>query len=124
MKKAVADQAPFYLYMSHYAVHTPIEDDKRFSDNYRGKYDAQLQAALGEKEAKYAALVEGMDKSLGDILDYLQTTPRLAETLSCLCRTMEDWHWTTAGKEFQTEIPIIRPEAVKGRLSWAESESR
>lgn len=79
MKKAVADQTPFYLYMSHYAVHTPIEDDKRFSDNYRGKYDAQLQAALGEKEAKYAALVEGMDKSLGDILDYLQTTPRLAE---------------------------------------------
>lgn len=79
MKKAVAMKQPFYLYMSHYAVHTPIEDDKRFSDNYRGKYDEQLKAPLGEKEAKYAALVEGMDKSLGDIMDYLESVPGLAE---------------------------------------------
>lgn len=78
MKQAVAENKPFYLYMSHYAVHTPIEDDKRFSDNYRGKYDEQLKTRLGEKEAKYAALVEGMDKSLGDIMDYLQTDPKLA----------------------------------------------
>lgn len=78
MKKAVAEGKPFYLYMSHYAVHTPIEDDKRFSDNYRGVYDEHLQAPLGEKEVKYAALVEGMDKSLGDILDYLESDPELA----------------------------------------------
>lgn len=79
MKKAVEENLPFYLYMSHYAVHTPIEDDKRFSDKYRGKYDEQLKTELGEKEAKYAALVEGMDKSLGDILDYVQSNPKLAQ---------------------------------------------
>ena len=79
MKKAVETRRPFYLYMSHYAVHTPIEDDKRFSDNYRGKYDEQLKANLGDKEAKYAALVEGMDKSLGDIMDYLESVPGLAQ---------------------------------------------
>lgn len=79
MKKAVKENLPFYLYMSHYAVHTPIEDDKRFSDNYRGKYDKLLKRELGEKEAKYAALVEGMDKSLGDIMDYIQSDPKLAQ---------------------------------------------
>lgn len=79
MKQAVAEKKPFYLYMSHYAVHTPIEDDKRFSNHYRGKYDEQLGTQLGEKEAKYAALVEGMDKSLGDIMDYLQSDPKLAQ---------------------------------------------
>ncbi|WP_072541755.1 sulfatase [Bacteroides mediterraneensis] len=79
MKKAVNEKIPFYLYMSHYAVHTPIEDDKRFSNNYRGKYDRQLKSKLGEKEAKYAALVEGMDKSLGDIMDYIQSDPKLAQ---------------------------------------------
>lgn len=79
MKKAVNEKKPFYLYMSHYAVHTPIEDDRRFSDNYRGRFDEQLNTQLGEKEAKYAALVEGMDKSLGDIMDYIQANRELAD---------------------------------------------
>lgn len=79
MEKAVKMNKPFYLYMSHYAVHTPYDDDKRFSDKYRGKYDEQLKTGLNENEAKYAALVEGMDKSLGDILDYLQRNPEVAK---------------------------------------------
>lgn len=78
MEKAVKTRKPFYLYMSHYAVHRPYDDDKRFSGNYRGKQDRQLKAALNENEARYAALVEGMDKSLGDILDYLQSHEGLA----------------------------------------------
>lgn len=79
VEKAVKMKKPFYLYMSHYAVHTPYDDDKRFSDKYRGKYDEQLKAELNENEAKYAALVEGMDKSLGDLLDYLQRNPEVAK---------------------------------------------
>ncbi len=55
---------PFFLNMSHYAVHTPITDDKRFVQKY---YDAGLDSI----EAKYASLLEGMDKSLGDIMDFL-----------------------------------------------------
>jgi arylsulfatase A-like enzyme len=58
------DQKPFFLYLSHYAVHVPLNADKRFTDKY-------LKAGLDSTEAKYAALVEGMDKSLGDVLDYL-----------------------------------------------------
>lgn len=65
--------------MSHYAVHTPYDEDKRFSSNYRDKYDKQLKTILDEKEVKYAALVEGMDKSLGDILDYLNSHPQIAQ---------------------------------------------
>ena len=48
---------PFYLYMSHYAVHIPVDRDPR----YYAKY---LKKGLSEKEAAYASLVEGMDKSL------------------------------------------------------------
>ena len=55
---------PFFLYMSHYAVHVPIDRDMRFYEKYR-------QRGLSEKEAAYASLIEGMDKSLGDILDWL-----------------------------------------------------
>ena len=56
---------PFYLYMSHYAVHTPIQGDSRFEQKY-------LDKGLLPVEAKYASMVEGMDKSLGDLMDYLE----------------------------------------------------
>lgn len=79
IKRATEMGKPFYLYMSHYAVHSPYDDDKRFSNNYRGRYDIQLNDTLNEKEARYAALVEGMDKSLGDLLDYLEENPETGE---------------------------------------------
>jgi arylsulfatase A-like enzyme len=55
---------PFYLYMAHYAVHIPLYADRRFYDKY-------LDMGLNESEARYASMIEGMDKSLGDIMDYL-----------------------------------------------------
>lgn len=79
MQQAIDREKPFYLYMSHYAIHSPYDEDKRFTAAYRGKHDAQLNAPLNEKEARYAALVEGMDKSLGDILDFLQKDEKVAQ---------------------------------------------
>jgi len=58
---AVADDKPFYLYMAHYAVHVPFAEDSRFIARYK-------QAGLDPEEAMYAAMIEGMDKSLGDIM--------------------------------------------------------
>lgn len=55
---------PFFLYMAHYAVHAPYKPDKRFYAKY-------LQEGLNPQEAMYAALLQGMDKSLGDLMDYL-----------------------------------------------------
>lgn len=62
---AKAQDRPFFLYMSHYAVHVPIDRDPRYYDKYLAK-------GLSGKEAAYAALVEGMDKSLGDIMSWLE----------------------------------------------------
>lgn len=79
MNRAQASGKSFYLYMSHYAIHSPLDEDKRFTDPYRNRYDLQLKAPLNENEARYAALVEGMDKSLGDIMDYLEKNPEVAK---------------------------------------------
>jgi len=65
MDTAVQKKKPFFLYMSHYAVHTPIMGDKRFEQKY---YDKGIDST----EAKYASMIEGMDKSLGDIMDHLE----------------------------------------------------
>lgn len=64
LDKAKISRQPFFLYMSHYAIHVPIDRDER----YFGKY---LHKGLSEKEAAYASLIEGMDKSLGDIMTWL-----------------------------------------------------
>ncbi|WP_136468328.1 sulfatase [Flagellimonas onchidii] len=65
LDEAVAKEQPFFLYMAHYAVHTPIMGDDRFLQKY-------LEKELDITEAKYASMIEGMDKSLGDIMDYLE----------------------------------------------------
>lgn len=56
---------PFFLYLSHHATHTPVQSDPRFVQKYR-------DAGLDEGAARYASMVEGMDKSLGDVLDFLE----------------------------------------------------
>lgn len=63
--QAVTAGQPFYLYLAHYAVHTPLEIDDRYYSEY-------IDQGLDEKEARYAAMVEGMDKSLGDVMQYLE----------------------------------------------------
>ena len=47
--------------MSHYAIHAPWEKDDRFFQKY-------IDSGLTEFEATYASMIEGMDKSLGDIM--------------------------------------------------------
>lgn len=64
---------PFYLYMSHYAIHAPYNADTRFTGNYDGYEDEQLGTTLNNTEINIAALVEGMDKSLGDIMKFLDS---------------------------------------------------
>lgn len=61
-----ANKKPFFLYMSHYAVHIPLDADKRYYNQY-------IAAGLSDSQARYAALIEGMDSSLGDILNYLDS---------------------------------------------------
>ncbi|MDI6450467.1 sulfatase [Anaerobaca lacustris] len=63
MDDAVKNGQPFFLHMSHYAVHTPLRLDQRFADNYPD---------LSGNELMYATMIEGMDKSLGDILRRLE----------------------------------------------------
>lgn len=61
--EAVEAKQPFFLYMAHYAVHAPFESDPRFADHYRDS-DKSPQAQA------FATLIEGMDHSLGQLLDH------------------------------------------------------
>lgn len=74
LDKAKKYSQPWFLYMSHYAVHVPIDRDPRF-------FQKHLDRGLTEKEAAYASLVEGMDKSLGDLLDWVDENGEADNTI-------------------------------------------
>lgn len=66
VSEAVAADEPFFLYMAHYAVHSPFQSDDRFAEHYKRS---------GEKKSAqaFATMIEGMDKSLGDLLDHVES---------------------------------------------------
>lgn len=74
MDLAVAEKKPFFLYLSHYAVHQPFETDRRFIDRY-------LSSNMPAQAKAFATLIEGMDKSLGDVMDYLEQKDIAENTL-------------------------------------------
>ncbi len=67
-------EQPFYLYMAYYGVHTPIMADERFFEKY-------LNNGMDTIEAKYASMIEAMDKSVGDVLTYLNDNNLTEETI-------------------------------------------
>lgn len=70
--RAAADE-PFFMFMSHYVVHTPIEAPQPLVSYYTNKI-ANLPAGQvrGHTDATYAAMVQKMDESLGRLLDRLE----------------------------------------------------
>lgn len=74
LDKVIEKENPFFLYMSHYAVHIPLQADNRFLEKY-------LQQGLSYPEAAYATMIEGVDKSLGDIMNYLTEKGEIENTI-------------------------------------------
>ncbi len=64
-----ADKKPFFLYLAHFAVHTPFHAPKGMLPYYENK--AQ-KGTLGHSNATYAAMVSRLDTSIGRILDTLE----------------------------------------------------
>ena len=71
---AVKSGKPFFLYFAHYAVHAPFNSDPRFAGHYK-------DTGKPEPAQAFATLIEGMDKSLGDLLDHLDKLGVAGNTL-------------------------------------------
>lgn len=57
---------PFFLYLTHYAVHTPIQAKEGIVKKYHDKSPSR-----GQDNPTYAAMIESVDESVGRILDKL-----------------------------------------------------
>ncbi|MDC0936529.1 sulfatase-like hydrolase/transferase [Pirellulales bacterium] len=54
---------PFFLYLTHYAVHTPIQAKDEITAKYQAKAPGKRQ-----NNAKYAAMIESVDQSVDRVL--------------------------------------------------------
>jgi arylsulfatase A-like enzyme len=69
-------EQPFFLYLSYYAIHSPIEAKQELIAHYADRQDPS-----DRNNATYAAMTEGVDQSVGQIvakLDELELTGNTA----------------------------------------------
>jgi arylsulfatase A len=68
---------PFFLYLPHYAVHTPIQAKK----DAIARYQAKAIPGTGQSNATYASLIESVDESVGRITQTLEDLGLTERTL-------------------------------------------
>ena len=67
IKSSKADETPFYLQISHYAVHTDIESREKSYNRLKDKPKGEQQKDLG-----YAAMTFDLDEGLGILLNKIK----------------------------------------------------
>ena len=64
-------EQPFFLYLSHYAVHIPLEAKEEKVARYEAKLASRAPDAYRHKNPYYAAMLESVDEGVGRVLDTL-----------------------------------------------------
>jgi arylsulfatase A len=113
---------PFFLYLPHYAVHTPLQAKAAVSAKYKTKLPSG-----GQKNPTYAAMIESVDQSVGRIRRKLQELGIARRTIVVFTSDNGGlWPKSTsnaplrAGKGFPYEggirVPLIVawPDAIEG----------
>ncbi len=96
-----AGDRPFFVYLSFYSVHTPLQGRQDLIDKYRAKgkeirgdndfageeqvwpVDRERKVRVEQNHAVYAAMVEAMDEHIGDVLSFLKTSGLEQNTIVC-----------------------------------------
>jgi arylsulfatase A-like enzyme len=76
-------QGPFFLYLSHHSVHTPIQGKPELVEKYKKKF-AEVDPAVRKRlrlNPSYAAMVQSADESVGRVLDTLDELGIAEETI-------------------------------------------
>jgi arylsulfatase A-like enzyme len=71
---------PFFLYLTHYAVHTPIQAKADLTEKFVAKTKGKHHT-----NAKYAAMISSVDESVGRVLDTLDRLKLADNTIVLFC---------------------------------------
>jgi len=73
---------PFFLYLAHHSVHTPIQGRPDLVEKYRAKFAAAaVNKNAVNKNAAYAAMMQSADESVGRVLDTLDEAGIAQQTI-------------------------------------------
>jgi arylsulfatase A-like enzyme len=64
---------PFFMHFSNFAIHGPFDTGNARPDLVT-KYQAKPPSQMGHNSIGQAAIAEGMDQTIGRLIDYLKTT--------------------------------------------------
>ncbi|MFD1772109.1 sulfatase [Sphingobacterium suaedae] len=74
------EKAPFFLYLSYYAVHTPLQAPDSLKSQYKGVY------GTGERDYPvYAAMIESLDDNIGKLVAELKHQGLSDNTILWFC---------------------------------------
>ena len=105
---------PFFLRFSAHAVHNPV-DEAQARDDLLDKYQQDPDA--DDFLPPYAALLEGLDQSVGRLVDYLQTTDDPRNPGQTLDQNTVVFFYSDNGGTAATSLPNNPLTGAKGQLS-------
>ncbi|WP_395749872.1 sulfatase [Prosthecobacter sp.] len=63
-----SEKQPFFIYLAHHSVHTPIEAKEADVEHF----DAKLREGMNHRHSVYAAMNKNLDDNVGRVLDHLK----------------------------------------------------
>lgn len=99
---------PFFLYLPHFAVHTPIQGRA----DLVAKYQAKLKPGLRHNNPAYAAMVESLDAAVGRVLTKLDELKLAERTLVAF--TADNGGLITRGVTTNAPLRLGKASAYEG----------
>lgn len=118
---------PFYLHLSFYTVHTPIEGCDKYLDKFERKRDqldiskpillkeGEAYTVQNQTDAAYASMIYSLDKNIGKLLDKLDSLQIMDNTL-IIFASDNGGLTTLLHKDWEMPTSVLPLRAGKG---WA-----
>ncbi len=104
----------FFLHLAHYAPHRPLSAPEELIAHYLGK-------GLPEKTAKVYAMIEVMDRGIGELLDELDRLNLAEKTLVIFASDNgpdplvgERFNLTNRGTKYMINEGLVAPAVIAG----------
>ncbi len=97
-----ASEDPFFLYMSYYTVHTPIEGKPEIAD----RYAEIIEPGMDHQNAHFAAMHETLDENVGRILEKLENEGMADRTIIILTSDNGGFIGSSEGQVVTSNAPL------------------
>lgn len=104
----VKQDKPFFLYLPHFAVHTPIQGKPDLVEKYRRK----LKPGLRHTNVTYAAMIESLDAAVGRVLTKLDELKLADHTIVAF--TSDNGGLITRGTTTNAPLRLGKASAYEG----------